>query len=80
MADISTDNPNVWFELGYAIAADRDVILVCSDERTSQFPFDVQHRSIIRYSCESPRDFDELRTRIESRIKGTIQRRENSAI
>ena len=76
LADISTDNPNVWFELGYAIAAQREVILVCSDERTSRFPFDVQHRSITRYSTESSSDFDELRTTIEIRIKATLQRRE----
>lgn len=76
LADISTDNPNVWFELGYAIARQREVILICSDERKSQFPFDVQHRSIIRYSPESPRDFDELQASIESRIKSTLQRRE----
>lgn len=76
LADISTDNPNVWFELGYAIAAQQEVILVCSDERTSRFPFDVQHRSIIRYSTESSSDFEELRTTIESRIKATLQRRE----
>ena len=76
LADISTDNPNVWFELGYAIAAQREVILVCSDERTSRFPFDVQHRSIIKYSTESSSDFDELRTKIESRITATLQRHE----
>ena len=76
LADISTDNPNVWFELGYAIAAQREVVLVCSDERASRFPFDVQHRSIIRYSTESSSDFEKLREKIESRIKATLQRRE----
>ena len=49
---------------------------MCSDERTSQFPFDVQHRSIIKYSTESSRDFDELRSKIESRIKATLERQE----
>src|SRR5882672_3006402 len=38
LADMSTDNPNVWFELGYAIASQREVVLVCSAER-SHFPF-----------------------------------------
>lgn len=75
LADISTDNPNVWFELGYAIAVRREVILVCSDERTSKYPFDVQHQSIIEYSTESSSDFEELRTKIESRIKATLERR-----
>jgi hypothetical protein len=49
LAEISTDNPNVWFELGYAIASQREVVLICcSGERgDTRFPFDVQHRSII---------------------------------
>ena len=50
-AEITTDNPNVWFELGYAIAAAKEVVLICSEDRKSRFPFDVQHRTIIKYRC-----------------------------
>jgi len=77
LADITLDNPNVWFELGYAIAAKKSVVLVCADERTSRFPFDVQHRSIIRYSSESPRDFDELRKKVVIRLKAVLQKEES---
>ena len=70
LAEITTDNPNVWFELGFAIAVPKEVILVCSAERKSKFPFDVQHRSIIQYKTEAPRDFDELRKKITERIHG----------
>jgi hypothetical protein len=76
LADITTDNPNVWFELGYAIAARKDVILVCSEERKTKFPFDVQHRTVTKYSTDSSSDFDKLRSTIESRIKATLSRRE----
>jgi nucleoside 2-deoxyribosyltransferase len=76
LADITTDNPNVWFELGFAIAAQKDVIMVCSEERITKYPFDVQHRTITKYSTESSRDFDSLRTTIDSRIKATLHRRE----
>ncbi len=38
---------NAMFELGYAIACQKEVILVCSDERKEEFPFDVRHRNII---------------------------------
>ncbi len=31
LADISTDNPNVWYELGFAFASKRPVVMVCSD-------------------------------------------------
>jgi hypothetical protein len=60
LADITLDNPNVWFELGYALASDKQMCLVCSEERTSKYPFDVQHRSIIKYRIESKADFVDL--------------------
>ena len=75
LADITTDNPNVWFELGFAIASQKEVVLVCSQERKSRFPFDVQHRNIITYSTDSPRDFDDLKGRITNRLKA-IQAKE----
>ena len=40
LADITTDNPNVWYELGYAFAVGRSVIMVCSNERNGEYPFD----------------------------------------
>lgn len=74
-AEISTDNPNVWFELGFAVAVPKDVVLVCSDERESKFPFDVQHRNIISYKTESSSDFDALRRKITQRINALISKR-----
>lgn len=41
-ADITTDNPNVWYELGYAFACGKNVVMICSSERTTKFPFDIQ--------------------------------------
>lgn len=74
LAEITTDNPNVWFELGFAIAVPKEVILVCSDERRSKFPFDVQHRNIIRYKTESPQDFTQLKENITTRIKAVLNK------
>lgn len=76
LAEITTDNPNVWFELGYAIASQKEVVLVCGKERTSKFPFDIQHRSIITYATDSPRDFLELKKRIADRIKAILVKEE----
>lgn len=72
LADISADNPNVWFELGFAIAAEKQVILICSSERSERFPFDVQHRSILNYKTDSTRDFQELAASITTRIKAAL--------
>lgn len=74
LADISTDNPNVWFELGFAIASQKDVVLICSEERKTRFPFDVQHRSITKYSTDSSRDFDVLREAITIRLKAILKK------
>ena len=68
-ADITCDNPNVWFELGYAIASEKEICLICSRERQGKFPFDVQHRSIIRYGVESPSDFHQLQKQITERLR-----------
>lgn len=70
-ADISVDNPNVWYELGYAFASEKDVIMVC-DESRKDFPFDVRHKNIIRYKTESSSDFNELKERIIEKIKAYI--------
>lgn len=74
LADITLDNPNVWFELGFAIASQKEVILVCSTGRTTKFPFDVQHRAIITYATDAPRNFAELRTKITDRITAALQK------
>jgi hypothetical protein len=75
LSDITTDNPNVWFELGYALAVGKDICLICSDERTGRYPFDVQHRLIIQYSCDSVSDYDELRKKITERLKAIGDKR-----
>lgn len=77
LADITTDNPNVWYELGYAFASGRPVVMVCSDERTGRkYPFDIQHRTIIPYLTDSAQDFEKLKQGITARIQALAQRGE----
>jgi nucleoside 2-deoxyribosyltransferase len=76
LCDITSDNPNVWFELGYAIASQKNVVLICSEGR-SKFPFDVQHRAIITYRTDSPSDFAGLRAKITLRLKSLIEKHES---
>jgi hypothetical protein len=73
-AEITTDNPNVWYELGYAVACEKDIIMVCSDERQGKYPFDIQHRHIISYKTGSTSDFLTLGATITKRIKAIIQK------
>ncbi len=74
LADITTDNPNVWYELGFSFAASRPVVIVCSNERTGKYPFDIQHRSIIPYKTEAQSDFKVLSDAITERLKAAAER------
>jgi hypothetical protein len=78
LADISTDNPNVWYELGFAVAHGKPVVIVCSQDRTGDLPFDVQHRNVMRY-CDSPHDLRGLRENVSTRIKEVSGERERMA-
>jgi hypothetical protein len=70
LADISADNPNVWYELGFAFASDKPVVMVCSQDRAGgKYPFDIQHRSVIPYMADSPSDFDNLRESLTRKLK-----------
>ena len=71
-AEISTDNPNVWFELGYALALRKNVAMVSSDERKAQYPFDIRHHNIIKYNTEAPQDYDDLRKKITKHLEAVI--------
>jgi len=77
LADITTDNTNVWYELGYAFAAGKAVIMVCSDERKgARYPFDIQHRTVVDYKSESSSDFQQLKERIKERILALMKKGE----
>jgi hypothetical protein len=71
--EISEDAPNVWFELGLAIAKNKPICLVCSNSR-DRFPFDIQHRQVIRYPQQpTPSEYDTLHSQIESRLKSIAE-------
>jgi hypothetical protein len=74
LADITTDNPNVWYELGFAFAANRPVVMVCSNERTDKYPFDIQHRAVIPYKTEAQSDFQLLSNSITDRLRAAAER------
>jgi len=77
LADISTDNPNVWYELGYAYASGKDVVMVCDDSR-SKYPFDIRHRSIIPYKSDAPSGFEDLSKKITEKIKSYLSAKKAS--
>lgn len=80
LAEITTNNPNVWYELGFALASGKSVVLVCAEERKEPFPFDVQHRHILQYKTESSSDFENMKTKISERIKALLEKEDQFRI
>lgn len=78
LADISLDNPNVWYELGYALALGKNVVMICSNERNGKFPFDIQHRNIIQYDSDSTSDYESLRNKITQKVRTIITSIDNN--
>lgn len=76
LVEITEDNPNVWFELGMALALGKECALICSDERKTKYPFDVQHRKIIQYSTGSTSDYEELKDKITEKLKAINEKQE----
>lgn len=68
IAEISTKNPNVYYEIGYAHALGREVILLTQDG--SVVPIDLRNFNHIVYSKSRLVDFQKaLRKRIESLLR-----------
>lgn len=76
LADITTNNPNVWYEVGFAMANGKPVVLICADPRPEPYPFDVRHRLIISYTPQSTSDFEKLKKDVTTSIKAKAQRAE----
>jgi len=76
IADISTNNPNVWYEVGYAFANGKPVLLICAEPRAEPFPFDVRHRQIVSYATHSSSDFEKLKKEVTFRLKGQLTKAE----
>jgi hypothetical protein len=73
LADITLDNANIWYEVGYAFASNRPVVMICAKSRPTKYPFDVQHRHITSYGQDSTSDFDKLRSEVTARLKAQVE-------
>jgi hypothetical protein len=80
-AEITTNNPNVWYELGFANACNKDVVMVsCEEGRKKKYPFDIQHKHVIKYSANSKSDFQELETKITAKLKALLLSKQENQI
>ena len=65
VADITGRNPNVFYEVGYAHARERPVILVC--RKGEDVPFDIRSHNYIAYET-----ITELEERLADRLRATL--------
>jgi len=72
IAEVSEDNPNVWLELGYALAMDRPTVILCDKSKRDKLPFDIQHRPIIFYRTDSRSGYEELEANIVKWIRNEL--------
>lgn len=73
IAEVSDDNPNVWLELGYALALNRPAVILCDKSIRARLPFDVQHRPVILYRTDSRSGFDELESNIVKWVRNELK-------
>jgi hypothetical protein len=71
IADMSTRNANVFYEIGFAHAVNRPTVLLCRN--TDTVPFDLQSINYIKYAS-----ILDLRARLESRLKALMEERINT--
>ncbi|MDE7101901.1 MAG: nucleoside 2-deoxyribosyltransferase [Bacteroidales bacterium] len=70
IADISDDNLNVCYEVGYAAALEKPLILICAErKKTVSYPFDIRHRHVFSYTANTASGHKELKKEITERLK-----------
>ena len=73
--DVSSQHPSIWYQLGYAMASNVQVLLLCSQEAWTQFPIDAWSQPVVLYSADSPATLEALKMKIANRLK-TLQANE----
>ncbi len=71
------------YELGYAIAAERYVVIISAPTPApmpEKYPFDIQHRGIVSYEAGSLSDFSTLGATITKKLLAYVQLQEKTSI
>lgn len=71
-AEVSEDNPNVFLELGFALALGTPTVIACNKAKRSTLPFDIAHRPISFYATESQSDYEKLSQEVEAAVSAAL--------
>lgn len=70
IAELTSKNPNVFYELGLAHALEKPVILVSSNQE--DVPFDLRHIRVILYDINDPFWGSKLVDKVADNIKSAL--------
>ena len=76
VAELTTKNPNVFYELGLAHALKKPVVLVSSNDK--DVPFDLQHIRVIYYDVTDPFWGNKLLDKVAENILSAIKNPEEA--
>lgn len=76
VAELTSRNPNVFYELGLAHALKKPVVLVSSNE--DDVPFDLQHIRVIYYDMSDPFWGEKLKDKVAENILSAIKNPEEA--
>lgn len=76
VAELTSRNPNVFYELGIAHALRKPVVLISSNEQ--DVPFDLQHIRVIYYDVDDPFWGQKLMAKVTENIVSAIERPEEA--
>jgi hypothetical protein len=78
VAELTTRNPNVYYELGLAHALQKPVVLVSSNQE--DVPFDLHHIRVIYYDVTDPFWGDKLMAKVAENVLSAIQNPEEAIL
>lgn len=78
VAELTTRNPNVFYELGLAHALEKPVVLVSSNE--ADIPFDLKHIRVIYYDMTDPFWGSKLLDKVAENILSAIEHPEEAVL
>jgi nucleoside 2-deoxyribosyltransferase len=72
-AEITDNNPNVMFEIGYAFCLGKEVVMI--SEGRNEIPFHFQYNPVTLYKSDSQSDLAELASTITKRLTALLETR-----
>lgn len=78
VAELTSRNPNVFYELGLAHALEKPVVLVSSND--ADIPFDLKHIRVIHYDMTDPFWGNKLMDKVAENILSAIERPESAVL